>query len=172
MLESLLLIVGVGVTFICYKIDLHTIVAQTAVTRYRKFRSLTNMVATKYESVGMILWISVCLITKASWISFLQYLNKSLVMKKGKNIYELTYVINGKIYTIPLRHKRGPNDVLIVTDDDSNDMTTKVGRFLGPAESFHHFPMTPDYFDKDSLIFEMADGREKRFGRFDVLRIN
>lgn len=171
MLEIIFTCIGISISYLCYKTEFHKIVKKSIITRVKRVRNLVNMVSSEYKSIYMIIWVSLCLIFKANWISFLQYINKSIIKKKGKNLYELTYVINGKMYKIIINRKRGPSNVLLITDNNDNDMTREIGRYLGPGESFHRYEITPDYFGKDLLVFEMADGRNVSFDRFDVIKL-
>jgi hypothetical protein len=95
-------------------------------------------------------------------------LNNALV-RTNKHTYELTYTVEGKIYRILLRVKRGPKKLIYAYDQDSNDITENLQMYLGPNDDFHHGTFTPDYFNKESITVHLADGDEKVFTRFQPI---
>lgn len=141
-----------------YTFDGHTIVKEAVVTRYRKFRKVNKLVETQYKSIGMIIYVSICMIAKMYWMNFLQWSNRS-VKKVDKNTITISYVFNGRLYTFVSSVKRGPKKIVAVVDHDNLDVTTDVLPFLGPNEDFHDINISPAFFKKESLtlITEMGD---------------
>ena len=138
------------------------IVKNTTVAKYKKFRKINNLVSTNYKGFFTIIWISMYMIAQALWISLIQYLNSSIVhLKNGQ--YLVTYVIKGKTYKMVVKPVRGPRKVIIVSDNNDEDVSPLVFPFLGPEENFHGKIYTPEFFDKEELIFELSNGSEKIF---------
>lgn len=97
---------------------------------------------------------------KALYISFIQYLNNS-VKKLDKNIYEVTYVINGRLYKLIIIPTRGPAPILQISDERGEDMTDKILPYMGPQYNWHgNKYLTPGFFNCRELNFELADGTE------------
>jgi hypothetical protein len=142
------------------------VVSNTAIRQYTRFKRLNNLVETKYKSAFMILYVSLLLIFQMLWYNFAQWVNKSLVQKKGK-LYEITYVINGQKNKLVVLPKRGPKDVMLVTGDNlvekDNEITNLVDPYLGPRCDFHGATFTPAFFNMESMTFQMADNRELTF---------
>ena len=82
--------------------------------KYGQFREVNKLVATKYKTIGQILWISCNMIGKMYWMKFLQWANNSIEMKDNRTAI-ISYVLNRKLYKIAVRVKKGPNNVLLVT---------------------------------------------------------
>lgn len=141
-----------------------------AVIKYKKFRKLNKLVSTHYRGICTIVWVSLCMITRVLYLSLLQKLNNSL--RKIDMQYELSYVINGQLYKILISPLRGPRRVLLVYDDQEEDMTDSLISYMGPEENFHGGVYTPDFFDKNELVFEMSTGEEKIFKRNDIISLN
>lgn len=138
--------------------------------KVEKWRKLNALVETKYKGYFTILRISICMITKALWINILQYCNSSIT-KLDKKTYELSYVLNGNLYKILIINKTGPRKVLLVSDETQTDMSYVVTPYLGPKEDFHGYYMTPKFFNKKELIFELSNGQEKIFKENDKIII-
>lgn len=143
--------------FICF--DGHTIVKDKVMVKYRNFRKVNKLVARNYSGAFTILWVSTCMVAKALWLSVWQYFNNSVIKMSGGK-YEVTYIINGKIYKMIVKPKRGPRRVLMVFDENHFDISDIVFPYLGPGEDFHGRSFTPKFFDKKEIIFALSDGEE------------
>jgi len=130
--------------------------------KLEKWKKLNELVSTKYDGYFTILWISIGMIMKALWINILQYLNSSIT-KLDKKTYELSYVLNGKLYKILINNKTGPRKVILVSDETQTDVSYLITPYLGPKEDFHGCVMTPEFFNRKELIFELSNGEEKIF---------
>ena len=97
-----------------------------------------------------------------SYISFLQYVNSN-VKQIRKNTYEITYIINGNTYKMIVTPLKGPSPVLQIIDHNLNDVTDEILPYLGPERNWHGKSISLDFFNKESLTFEMADGTSKIF---------
>ena len=140
----------------------HYIVKNTVMIKWEKFRKINHLVATNYKGIVTIIWISLCMVVQALWISIIQYMNNTIVPIKGGK-YKVTYVINGKTYKMIVKPARGPRKVLLVSDDTSEDISYTIFPYLGPEENFHGKVYTPRFFEYNELIFEMSNGDEKIF---------
>jgi hypothetical protein len=118
---------------------------------YKKFKLYSNI-----SLVGL------KTLSKYSYIKFLQYLNSN-VKKIDKNTYELTYIINENVYKMIVSPKRGPSPVLQIIDHNMNDVTEEILPYLGPNYDWHGKKFSIDFFNKESLTFEMTDGSTKKY---------
>lgn len=91
-----------------------------------------------------------------------QYLTNP-VKKIGKNIYEVSYIIEGKKYKMIVSPMKGPAPVLAISNDTMEDVTEQVISYLGPKCDWHGNKFTPDFFGHKSLTVQMADGSTKTF---------
>lgn len=136
---------------------------EIATHQYRRFRQLNHLVSSQYKNIGMIVWISFGLIFKSMYVTFIQKLNKNL-KKIDKNTYELSYIINGQLYKLIVKQRKGPKNVIQVIDEEDNDLTENMLSYLGPHENFHgNKDITPFYFGKKKLVFFLSNGDEVIF---------
>lgn len=165
---SYLLSAGIIGTFFYF--DGPNIVKNNYQLNFEKWRKLNQLVSSKYDGYFTILRISICMITKALWINILQYCN-SCITKIDKKTYELSYVLNGKLYKVLISNKTGPRKVLLVSDETQTDISYLVTPYLGPKEDFHGSDMTPKFFNRKELVFELSNGEEKIFNENDKIII-
>jgi hypothetical protein len=136
--------------------------------KYKKFRELNNLVATRTKSVSKILWISLCMVSKMYWRYFLQWLNDSVEIIDHKNAV-VTYVLHDKIYKLPVKVRRGPNLILLITDEHKNDVTDEITPFFGPEQNWHNKQLSPDFWKRESLTFELSSGETKTFHKDEII---
>lgn len=153
-----------------YAFDGHNIVKEAVVTRYRRFRELNKLVETRYKTIGMILWVSCCMVAKMYWMNFLHWANNSIEHVDHKTAI-ISYVLNGKLYRTVVKAKRGPASVLLVTDSEQNDVSDQVLPFMGPGQNWHGQEFTPSFWKKNSLTFELASGENKTFTEHEKIEI-
>lgn len=164
------LLVSAGIGTIIYSIDGHTIIKNTVQDKYRKFRQVNMLVQTQYKSACQIICVSIQLIAKMYWINFLQRHNNT-VKRINRKTATITYVLDGRKYTMTVKPPRGPSPVLLVFDENENDVTDMITPFLGPNNNWHHHHYTPSFWDKNNLTFELYDGTEKTFSKDDVINL-
>jgi hypothetical protein len=150
------------------KIDGYNIIYNTVIVKYEKWGRLKNMVSTKYNSPFMINYISLKMICQSLYKSFIQYMDNS-VIKVDKNKYEISYIINGKLYKMIIKPLRGPSCVLDIRDDKNNDVTEHIIPYLGPNEDWNNTQFYPLYFGYNKLIFELLDGTIKIFNNNEII---
>jgi len=138
------------------------IVRDTVVMKWKNFRKINKLVATNYKGVFTIIWISLCMVSQALWVSLIQYMNSTIIPIEGGK-YKVTYVIKGKTYKMIVKPTRGPRKVLLVSDAKQEDVSYQIFPYLGPEENFHGEIYTPRFFEHEELIFEMSNGDEKIF---------
>lgn len=158
----LLLSMLLGSCVLFYLMDGHTIVKNNVVEKYQRFRSLNRIVETKYKGFFMVMWVSFSLIFKSLWLNFLQYTNNS-IKQIDKNKFELSYVQKGLLYKIVLKTSRIPPKVLLIFDEAEDDVTDLVLPYLGPCFDCHGQKITPSFFNRKTLTFELTSGETMSF---------
>lgn len=140
-------------------LNTHKIVQNELEMKYNKWKRLNSLVSTRNKNKLTIIIISLKLICQAIWITFLQKVNKT-IKKINRNKYELTYVIEGKIYKMIVTVSRGPSPVLQIINDKNDDVTSQIVPYLGPNYNWHNTKFTPESFGFETLTFELSDGTE------------
>jgi hypothetical protein len=110
----------------------------------------------------MIVFVSTKMLTQSFYQSLVQYLDNSVV-KIDKNKYELTYIINGKLYKKIIMPERGPIPVISIINENGCDVTDQILPYMGPNNNFHNENFYPTFFGHKKLIFEMSNGDVKIF---------
>jgi len=103
------------------------------------------------------------------YINMLQYLNKSVV-KVTKNKYIIEYVINGQNYKLFVFLDKTQR-VLQIIDSNDNDVTDNVVPFLGPNYKLHNQKIYPYLLGYKTLTFELTDGTEIYFEKYQPINI-
>ena len=147
---------------ILYITSVHKTILHTVKLKYRKIKSLKELVQSQHKNILMILWVSLCIICKTFYISICQYLNRS-IRRIDKNTYEISYTINGILYKMIVKPKKGPKCIIEAVDENDNDMTHLLLSYIGPMENFHGVKITPKFFNKEKIIFSLSDGNERSF---------
>ena len=162
MFPYILLTIGILFLSFLYRIEAHLVLGDAAVTKYRRWRSLNQLVSTTEKNNVRIVWISFKMVMHTLYIAFLQYTNSS-VRKLDRKTYELTYVINGKMYKMIVIPKRGPAPVLQISNNEEIDVTDQVLPYMGPRYDWHGTRLAPQFFGHQSLTFELGDGTEHTY---------
>jgi hypothetical protein len=139
--------------------------------KYAKFRKLNNMVATQQNSKIMVFLVSCQMMAESYYLRLSQYLNKS-VRKLDKNLYEISYVIEGKTYKMIVSPTRGPPPILKVSTDTIGNITNHILEYCGPKYDWHGNKFTPEFFGHKQITVEFADGTINTFTYDEHLRIN
>ena len=138
---------------------------------WNKWKKLNSLVSYRTNNPLLIYWYSIQLIFQTLWLYILQYTNTSL-KQCGKNKYEISYTINGKIYKIISKKQRGPSPILQISNELDVDVTQDILPFLGPGYDWHCNTFTPFDFGYNSLIFEMHNGNGYTFSCNDEIKID
>ena len=145
------------------------IIKNTAIVNYNRFRRINNLVSTNYDGFFNIMWISSCMVIEALLVSFIQYMNKTVVQIDGSKNYIVTYVIKGKTYKMLVKPSRGPRKVLLISNNNNKDISYDICPYLGPDECLHGIEYTPNFFNQNEMIFQMSNGEEKIFKNNDKI---
>ena len=141
------------------------------VEKYHKFRELNKLVSTQYSSNIDIFWISSKIAAKSIYLDIFQTLNKT-VTKIGKNKFEITYILNEQEYKFIVEGRRGPKNIVSITDENYNNVTDKIEPYLGPKQDFHNRQFTPNCFGYERLNFEIVGGNILSFNKYDLMDMN
>jgi hypothetical protein len=136
--------------------------------KYRRFRKLNKLVATQYKPCCMIFWVSIQILCKSLWLSFMQWANNS-VQKADRQRYEVSYIINGRLYKMIVKPVRGPAPILLAVDENQEDITSKLVPYLGPQRDFHGFKLTPQFLGYQEISAELSTGETVTFGETETI---
>lgn len=151
------------VAFCAWRSKTHLVIKNVVMKKFKKFRKLNSLVATSETENFKIIYVSLKLIAKASYISFIQYMNNSVTPIQGGKSYEITYVINGKMYKLIVTPTRGPAPIMQISNDNGQDVTDIVLPYMGPQYDWHYREFAPKFFGYKSLTFELANGSERTY---------
>jgi len=108
-----------------------------------------------------------------AWVSYLMLYQKIYknVVTIQKNVYDVHYVYHGQLYKIRCRHEMGPkkNQVLMIMNQSSEDVTKEIMSYLGPKGNFHHMRYTPLDLGHAELHFFLSDGTVRLFKKEETL---
>ena len=149
-------------SYIFVKVNGHNIVYNQISQRYSTWKRLNNVVSTQHTTAVSIAWHSFKIVCKLFYLSFLQYMNNSMI-KLGRNKYLVKYTINGKMYKMIVMPRRGPAPVLQVIDDElREDVSDDIIPYMGPRYDWHNSDITfSEVFGRKRLVFELSNGEEQ-----------
>lgn len=151
-------------------IDGYIILKEYLDNKYNKWKRLTNLVSTQYDSNFIITLISLKMVFQALYQSLLQYMDNS-VIKIDKNKYELRYIINGKLYKMIVFPLRGPVPILNVKNEKNEDITDVVIPYLGHRNDWNGYKFYPQFFSCKELKIELTNGEIKIFNNSETIII-
>ncbi len=158
MFTYLLYLLGLLSLYYFIRLEGYKVVGSEISFRYQRWRNLNELVSTQHRTAWSVFYHSLCLLCRVLYLSFLQYMNSTIV-KLGRNKFLVTYVINGRSYTMVVEPTRGPSPVLQVISDEEEDVTNKVLPYLGPRYDWHgaviDFSST---FGSADLTFNLSSG--------------
>jgi hypothetical protein len=163
MFISICLFIGMicgGTLFV--RTDGHNITYKKINYTYNRLKRLKRLVSTKHSSNFMIFFVSSKMLAQSLYISIIQYLNNS-VKKIDKNMYQVSYVINGKMYNMIVKPTKGPTPILQIIDNTQRDITDEILPYMGPNYDWHNTKFNPEFFGYDSLYFQLSNGEEFTF---------
>jgi hypothetical protein len=97
-----------------------------------------------------------------------KWMSELILTKKG-NGYITYYFYGGKMYKIFIVPTRGPSKISRILDENDNDRTEEIQKFMGPGYDFHNIPYTPSFFDCKKLVFIDNDENKTIFEQDDYL---
>lgn len=143
---------------------------KTIKKKWSQFREVNKLVKTHYKGCFKIFKISVSMIAKMYWINFIRWLEGSVEIVN--NIPILSYSYNGRLYKLLMRGRKGPSPIIIVVDENGEDCSDLILPYFGPNYDWHGRTFTPEFWGKESLIFELASGSNLFFRKHDDIKIN
>lgn len=93
------------------------------------------------------------------------------VVRVGRNVYEVHYVLKDRVYKVRTQIRRMPR-VVRVLDHEGEDATECVLAYLGPNEDFHGALTTPGDLGYNGLLFRMRGGKEVAFAGDDFIDLD
>jgi len=140
--------------------------------KYDKFKTLTNLV-NRIDKKSNITTIcsSMKIIYKMLLFKCVLFLNRKNLERINDNSSILTYYLDGRMYKIVLDHRKGPALVLLITDENQEDITTKIVPFLGPKRDWHKREFTPIFWGKKNLTFYLSDGQIMNFMEEEIIKL-
>jgi hypothetical protein len=140
--------------------------------KWIKWNELNTLVSRRTHNKILIIWYSLILLAKVIWINILQYTN-STVIRIDKNKYEISYVINNKLFKFHTYIHKGPLPIIQIIDNNDCDVTTVVLPYLGPQFKGHgNISPTPSLMGYESLTFEMSTGDSYTFNNKNIIELN
>lgn len=155
-------------SYFLYKIDALNIIGNTVSRKYKKWKKINDLVASKHTSIFDIYRVSLQMILQVMYASTVQYLLNN-IKKLDKHTYQVDYVINGKLYKMIVIPKKGPCPILQIRNENEEDLTDYILPYYGPNYDWHSIKIIPQFFRCKQLIFEMDDGFQKEFGTLDYI---
>jgi len=143
-----------------FRIQAHYAVHAFTQDVFHRWNNLNNLTRTSMPMAGKleVARVSAQILWKATYSGAIQTMNNS-VRAIGKNTYEVTYSIRGRLYKIVVQTKPGPDSVLQVINDQDEDVTDLVRPYLGPECDWHgNHGFSPTFFGHKELTFNMDDG--------------
>jgi len=156
-------IISSGIYFFV-KIDGKKIVSE----KYRKWKRLNNLVSHTHKSTFMITIVSIKMFLQMYYDSVIQYLNNS-VIKLDKNMFEVTYIINGKEYKMVVKPKKGPCPIADIFDEKGDSCYERIIPYLIKPNHEFNTGLYPDFFGYKQLKFEMIDGKSYIFNHSETI---
>lgn len=132
----------------------------------KKWKRINNLVATTETNGIMIQVISAKLSFLMLRDKITERYEKTNVRKITKGLYEVSYKIESRKYKMIVEPASGgPAPILQITNNLGEDVTGNVMEYMGPKYDWHLFYHSDnkefipcDFFNCDSLHFEMSDG--------------
>jgi len=149
-----MLFYAILITVIILYTELHLIVYRSMCLNYNRVTRLNALVSSRHQNYCKILYYSSKLILQTLYTVLLQKLNSNVVYC-GNNKYILTYSINGKLYKMVIKPRRGPVPVLQIRNELDQDLTDQLLPYLGPTYNSN------DIFQQgfSTLTFELSSGK-------------
>lgn len=112
---------------------------------------------------------TVCII---AYLMVYQKMKNNVVMI-GKGEYDILYVLHEQLYKIRVYTKRGPRNkiVLQVINENDEDVTSVVSKYLGPMEDFHGIVYKPETLGYKQLTFNLQDGTSELYDSSEPIKI-
>jgi hypothetical protein len=148
-------------------------VPQTVVSTMCKTRELYKYISiynkkSKNKSVITRLYTTCNIIYTIAKVYICQLFNGN-IKKLDNKTFEVSYVIHGHLYKMIVIPKRGPNNYVLITNEDGVDVSSTIVPYMGSRYDFHRHPFTPRFFGYKSLVFHNVNGDESNFDEDEIL---
>ena len=128
----------------------------------RKWKELKEMVSSQYSSTVDIYRVSWQMILQALYQDVLNLFDNR-VTKKSKKVYEIKYFVEGQVYLMPLKVKRGPSKLVEARDQADNCVLLRLKQYCLPDGTLNNSLVTPEYLGLEKVIITDNLGDEKTF---------
>jgi hypothetical protein len=150
-----------------YKIDGFNTAKEIIVDKYTRFRELNKLVKTQHDNPVTVLFVSIGMVAKMYWMNFIQWADNSLEKIDRKTVV-ISYIINGKLHKILVRVKKGPENIILVLDENDNDVSEEVIPYIGHNDGWN---LSPKFWKRNKLVFKLSNGDTKTFERDQVITV-
>lgn len=124
----------------------------------RRVNELYNLVSRTEKTTIKSVISTLKILSKILKKDFVDYFNINKAKKVSKDIYEVSYSIEGNDYKMLIEKQKGPPIILNITDEKNTNVTEKVLPYMGPKYDWHCFDFNPpDFFKCETLTFELSD---------------
>lgn len=164
----LLYILPVFLGLFIYTTDFHHTLIHRSERLYLLYKLVKNYKNFNNVSIIHIIKTTVNVVKNTLYTTFFITLNRN-VKKLSNNHYEVSYVIRGKIYKMVIIPKKGPNEYVIILNENDIDVYDEIGPYMGPRYNFHHHPFTPKFWGYKELTFINIGGVEKKFTEDEII---
>ena len=120
----------------------------------RKWDELKTMVSGQYSSTYDIYRVSWQMILQATYQDILSFFDNRLE-KKNKKLYELTYIVEGQIYKMPIKVRRGPSKISSAEDENGNCILLSLKQYCSPTGEIINLLVTPKYLGCEKVTVNM-----------------
>jgi len=138
--------------------------------KYSDFKDLNSLVSTQYDSKLQIFCVSLQMVLKMYWMRLLQWSNDSVKQLDNKNI-SVSYIINGNVYVMVTKVKKGPKNIVSVKDEKNKVLNALIFPYMGPNDDWHGAIFTPAFWKKRILTFENSFGEKKTFLETEEIKL-
>lgn len=90
---------------------------------------------------------------------------------KDKTHYTISYTHNNKEYKILCKNNRQRKRIVVIQDENENDVSERVEKFMGPFYDFHGVKTRPRDMGYKKLTFETLMHGKMEFEEDDEIKI-
>ena len=167
---SLLYYINIGVlVYGMIKTNTHVVIMDTITQKYKEWRMLNKTLDEMQVNKTRIAIKSVQLLLVYILTMMKQKYTGSVQRIKNTKMYELTYVINNKVYKQVVNPQRGPNPIISILNQDKLELFELIMPYIGPRYDWHYSELTPNFFGHESIDFIMLNGDSYTFNKNTVL---
>lgn len=156
------------ILFTFWKLNILSLCTHFILSKYNDYKRVTSLVSSREKNYIYITLVSFKLIIMFYYISLLQFCNNSVICI-DKNLYQVTYTINGKLYKMLVKQTKGPNPFVKITNEMDMDITNDILPYIGPQYNFHGSNLTPRSLHCKSLTFTLNNGNIYTYQEKDII---